>query len=96
MNQDNENLFMSISTREPQVFKSVSKTLYKYFTDSTFMINSQGIYIQEGKEDMSVLFESFFRKELFDKFIIPKFKFIVYFFFFAFLYISIAFLLLFQ
>jgi hypothetical protein len=74
MNQDNENLFMSISTREPQVFKSVSKTLYKYFTDSTFMINSQGIYIQEGKEDMSVLFESFFRKEQFDKFIIPKFE----------------------
>jgi len=67
-------MFLNIHTSDSIVFKCLSKLLLKNFTEATFMVTEQGIFVQENKEDDTVLIESFLRRDKFDGYIIPKFQ----------------------
>lgn len=56
------------------VFKCLAKILAKNFTESTFMITSKGIYLQENTEGSKVMIECVLKSEKFLQRTIPVFE----------------------
>lgn len=71
---EEEQIFLEIVTSKANALKCLFKFIVKNLISGTLLITERGIYLQESREDASVLIEFVLWRQKFVKFRIPKFE----------------------